>query len=131
MNSSLSNTQMTQLCVTASVSMLICSSSSLVEDIILHDQVSCLPIIGVVCIKIVRMFLNLTGCSREAFEEINEFLYSNEMKRHCASRVRLLNSHDELELILSYLGSSMKLSELCVIFGQVNAVGTSSCWFLP
>ena len=46
-----------------------------------------------------------------------DYLYRNEVVRHGAGRPRLLNSHDELGLILFYLVSSMKLSELCLIFG--------------
>jgi len=62
-------------------------------------------------------FLNLTGFSREAFEEMHDYLYDNVDHRVGAGRPRLLNSRDELGLILFYLGSSMTLSELCLIFG--------------
>jgi len=62
-------------------------------------------------------FLNLTGFSREAFEEMHQYLYENVEERYSASRPRLVNTHDELGLILFYLGSTMKHSELCLIFG--------------
>ena len=62
-------------------------------------------------------FLNLTGFSREAFEEMHDYLYDNVDHRVGTGRPSLLNSRDELGLILFYLGSSMTLSELCLIFG--------------
>ena len=61
-------------------------------------------------------FLNLTGFSREALEEMHEYPYEN-VERYDAGRPRLLNTRDELGLILFYLGSTMKYSELCLIFG--------------
>ena len=62
-------------------------------------------------------FLNLTGFSREAFEEMHQYLYENVEEHYGAGRPRLLNTRDELGLILFYLGSPMKYSELCLIFG--------------
>ena len=53
-------------------------------------------------------FLNLTGFSRDAFEEMHDYLYENVEDRTGAGRPRLLNNRDELGLILFYLGSSMK-----------------------
>jgi len=55
------------------------------------------------------MFLNLTGFSHEAFEDMQDYLYPNEWERHGAGRPWLLNSHVELGLILFLLGSSIKL----------------------
>jgi hypothetical protein len=49
----------------------------------------------------------LTGFSWEAFEEMHDYLYDNVDHRVGAVRPRLLNSRDELGLILFYLGSSM------------------------
>jgi len=48
---------------------------------------------------------------------MHDYLYDNVDDRVGAGRPRLLNSRDELGLILFYLGSSMTLSELCLIFG--------------
>ena len=48
---------------------------------------------------------------------MHDYLYDNVDHRLGASRPRLLNNHDELGLILFYLGSSMTLSDLCLIFG--------------
>ena len=45
-------------------------------------------------------FLNLTGLSREAFEEMHNFLCENHHERHGAGRPRLLNNHDKLGVIL-------------------------------
>ena len=59
-------------------------------------------------------FLNLTGFSRAAFEEMHNFLYEDHNERHGAGRPRLLNTHDELGIILFYLGSCMTLNELCI-----------------
>ena len=53
-------------------------------------------------------FLNLTGFSREAFEEMRDYLYDNKEKRRGEGGTRLLNNRDKLGLILFYFGSSMK-----------------------
>jgi hypothetical protein len=45
-------------------------------------------------------FLNLTGFSRNAFEEMHEYLYENVEDHTRAGRPRLLNTRDELGLIL-------------------------------
>ena len=61
-------------------------------------------------------FLNLTGFSRAAFHQLHEYMYrDNELPR--TGRPRLLNTEDELGIILFYLGSSMTISHLCLIFG--------------
>jgi len=62
-------------------------------------------------------FLNLTGFSREAFEELHDYINDDQAEHHGAGRRRLLSSHDELGLILFYLGSKMRIKELCLIFG--------------
>ena len=62
-------------------------------------------------------FLNLTGFSGEAFEDMHQYLHENVEERYGAGRPRLLDTRDELGLILFYLGSTMKHSELCLIFG--------------
>jgi hypothetical protein len=54
-------------------------------------------------------------------EEMHDYLYDNVDHRLGAARLRLFNSHDELGLILIYLGSSMNLSYLCLIFGYTSA----------
>jgi hypothetical protein len=66
-------------------------------------------------------FLNLTGFSREAFEELHEFLYLGHQNHRGHGRPRLLNTRDELGIILFYVGSKMRLSELCLIFGCTPA----------
>jgi len=49
---------------------------------------------------------------------MQNFLYEDHYERHGAGRPRLLlNTHDELGIILFYLGSCMTLNELCLIFG--------------
>ena len=61
-------------------------------------------------------FLNLTGFNRVAFNELHEYMHrDNELPR--TGRPRLLNTEDELGIILFYLGSSMTISHLCLIFG--------------
>ena len=110
MNPFLSNTQMTQLCVAASVSMLIYYNSirrrhHLTRSGILAPNHS--PWRYLYENGDEGSFLNLTGFSRQAFEEMHDYLYPNEPERHGAGRPRLLNSRDELGLILFYLGSSM------------------------
>ena len=120
MNPFLSNTQMTQLCVAASVSMLIYYNSirrrhHLTRSGILAPIHS--PWRHLYENGDEGSFLNLTGFSREAFEEMHDYLYPNEPEIHGAGRPRLLNSRDELGVILFYLGSSMNLSQLCLIFG--------------
>jgi len=62
-------------------------------------------------------FLNLTGFTREAFDEMHEFLHGDDHDRIGPGRPRLLNTRDELGVILFYLGSKMRLSESCLIFG--------------
>ena len=62
-------------------------------------------------------FLNLTGFSRDAFEEMHEYLYENVEDHTGAGRPALLNTRDELGLILFYLGSPTKHKELCLLFG--------------
>ena len=58
----------------------------------------------------------LTGFSRAAFHLLYEYMYrDNELPR--TGRPRLLNTEDELGIILFYLGSSMTISHLCLIFG--------------
>jgi hypothetical protein len=62
-------------------------------------------------------FLNLTGFSREAFDQMHDYLYGDHQDHVCVGRPRLLTTKDELGIILFYLGSKMRLSELCLIFG--------------
>ena len=65
-------------------------------------------------------FLNLTDFSRAAFEELHDFLYGDQLEYVGAGRPKVLDTKDKLELVLFYLGSSMKISELCLIFGCVR-----------
>ena len=62
-------------------------------------------------------FFNITGFSRESFEEMHDYLYDEEYRD--AGRPRLLNNHDELGLILFHFGPSMKYSELFLLFGCI------------
>ena len=48
---------------------------------------------------------------------MQEYFYENVEDNRGAGRQRLFNTRDELGLILIYLGSSMKCSELCPFFG--------------
>ena len=61
-------------------------------------------------------FLNITGFSREAFEKWHEFLYLGHQNHRDHGRPRLINTRDELGITLFYVGSKMRLSELCLIF---------------
>ena len=56
--------------------------------------------------------------SRVAFEEMHKYLYSD-VHAQQTGRPRLLNSRDAIGLILFYLGSSMCLSEFCIILGAL------------
>ena len=119
MNPFINNGNMTQLFVAASVSMLIYYNSvrrrhHLSRSGILQPTRS--PWRHLYDNGDEGSFLNLTGFSRVAFEEMHEYMYSN-VEPQRTGRPRLLNSRDELGLILFYLGSSMSLSELCIIFG--------------
>ena len=92
MNPFLSNTQMTQLCVAASVSMLIYYNSirkrhHVTRSGILAPNHSPWPHMYQNGDE--GYYINLTGFSREAFEEMHDYLYTNELERHCASRPRL------------------------------------------
>ena len=62
-------------------------------------------------------FLNLTGFSRVAFHELHEYMHRDDNNLTRTGRPRLLNTEDKLGIILFYLGSSMTISHLCLIFG--------------
>jgi hypothetical protein len=53
-------------------------------------------------------FLNLTGFSREAFEELHDYINDDQAEHHGAGRRRLLSSHDNS--IASSLSISLTLS---------------------
>ena len=83
MNPFLSNTQMTQLCVAASVSMLTYYNSirrrrHLPRSGILSPNHS--PWRQLYQNGDEGCFLNLTGFSRETFEEVHDYLYTNELE---------------------------------------------------
>jgi hypothetical protein len=59
-------------------------------------------------------FLNLTGFSREAFDQMRDYLYGDHQDHLCGGRLRLLTTKDELGVILFKLGFKMRLSELCL-----------------
>ena len=48
---------------------------------------------------------------------MHDYLYGDHEDHVGAGRPRLLTTKDELGIILFYLGSKMRLSELCLIFG--------------
>jgi hypothetical protein len=65
-----------------------------------------------------QSFLNLTGFSREAFNALHEVLFDeNEYEVEHVGRPRLMNTRDELGLLLFYCGSCMQLKNLCLLFG--------------
>jgi len=120
MNPFITNSQLTQLYVAASVSMILYYNSIrrrhlLTRSGILFPGQS--PWRNLYENGDEGSFLNVTGFSREAFEEMHEHLYGDLPEHRGPGRPRLLNSRDELGIILTYLGSRMRLSELCLIFG--------------
>ena len=120
MNPFITNSQLTQLYVAASVSMILYYNSIrrrhlLTRSGILFPGQS--PWRNLYENGDEGSFLNVTGFSREAFEEMHEYLYGDLPEHRGPGRPRLLNSRDELGIILTYLGSRMRLSELCLIFG--------------
>jgi hypothetical protein len=120
MNPFLFNSQITQLYVAASVSMIIYYNGirrrhHLTRSGILSPDRS--PWRHLYENGDEASFLNLTGFTRQAFEEMHEFLHGDDQNRIGPGRRRLLNTRDELGVILFYLGSKMRLSELCLIFG--------------
>jgi len=84
-----------------------------------HAQVSCFLRIlhGEIFATMGMKDLSCPGFSREAFEELHEYLCISHKNYRGHSRPRLLNTRDELDVILFYLGSKIWSSELCLIFG--------------
>ena len=87
MNPFLSNTQMTQQCVVALVSMLIyyiviSRRYHLTRSGVLGPNHSPWPHLYQNGDE--GSFLNLTGFSRKALEEMHDYLYTNELERHGA-----------------------------------------------
>jgi hypothetical protein len=116
----ISNTNLTQLYVAASVSMVIYYNSIRSRHFLTRSGILApgqSPWRHLYENGDDQSFLNLTGFNREAFEELHTYLYDDHVEHHGAGRPRLLSTRDELGLILFYLGSSMRLSELCLIFG--------------
>ena len=58
-------------------------------------------------------------------EEKHDYIYDNVDHRLGTARLRLLNSHDELGLILFYLASLMTFFDFRLIFGCTPALGCS------
>ena len=59
---------------------------------------------------------------------MDEYLYENVEEHYGAGRPRLLNNRNELELILFYLGSAMKYSELYYIVAvSISIINLHSC----
>jgi len=95
MNPFLSNTQMTQLCVAASVSMLIYYNSirkrhHVTRSGILAPNHSPWPHMYQNGDE--GYYINLTGFSREEFEEMHDYLYTHELEKHCASRPKYFSA---------------------------------------
>jgi hypothetical protein len=106
MNPFINNTNITQIHVVASVSMLINASGT----IIYHDQEYFNQFIhhGVICtIMVIRDHLSVVSV---------ELYWRNartlDLHAQRTGRPRSLNSRDEIGLILFYFGSSMSLSEM-------------------
>lgn len=64
-------------------------------------------------------FLNLTGFTRHAFQQLADIIFPVEpfLVGRKRGRPQLLNDHGQLGLYLFYLGSKMHLKHLCLIFG--------------
>ena len=111
----ISNSQVTQLYIAPSVSLLIYYNGirrrhRLTGSGIFQPERS--PLLCLYENGDEGSFLNLTGFSRASFHELHEYMYrDNELPRTC--RPRLLNTEG---IIVFYLGSSMTISHLCLIF---------------
>ena len=102
MNPFISNTTMTQLYVAASVSMLLYYNG--IRRRHHHTRSGILPLNRSPWRHLYEngddgSFLNLTGFSRAAFEEMHNFLCEDHYEGHGAGRSRLLNTHYELGII--------------------------------
>ena len=79
-------------------------------------------------------FLLLTGVSREVFRMLLNILYphgSVDSAGRRRGRPRSLLPHAELGLFLFYIGSTMSIKHLCLIFGSVPSVCSrnwQNCW---
>lgn len=63
-------------------------------------------------------FLNLTGFDHHAFEELHSLIFGDDREpEQLRGRPNLLTTRDELGLLLFYCGSTMKIKELCLLFG--------------
>lgn len=69
-------------------------------------------------------FLLMTGLTRSAFRSLHATLFDNNIQRLVARRGRpgLLNSAAQLGLFLFFIGSTMGIKHLCMIFGVVPSV---------
>jgi hypothetical protein len=107
MNPFISHSQLTGLYVSAAVSMVIFSNSirrrhHLTRSGILSPDQS--PWRNLYENGDNQSFLNLTGFSREAFEEMHTYLYGNELDHLGPDRPRLLNSRDEKNVLMVLAG---------------------------
>ena len=64
-------------------------------------------------------FLEMTGFSRPAFNELRSVLILDEENIRRPGRPQLLDTTGQLGLYLFYVGSQMKSKQLCLLFGVV------------
>ena len=69
-------------------------------------------------------FLHMTGLTRSAFRSLLDYLFDLDaiVRRRRRGRPRSLGPDGELGLLLFYLGSTMTVKHLCLIFGVVPSV---------
>ena len=65
------------------------------------------------------LFLEMTGFSRPAFNELRSVLILDEENIRRPGRPQLLDTTGQLGLYLFYVGSQMKSKQLCLLFGVV------------
>lgn len=69
-------------------------------------------------------FLELLGMSRSAFNTLKRVVFLHDIPKR-TGRKGLLNNHGKLGLLLFYLSSTMRLKELCLIFGITPSTASS------
>ena len=69
-------------------------------------------------------FLHMTGLTQAAFRSLLDYQFDLDgiARRQCRGRPRSLGPDGELGLLLFYLGSTMTVKHLCLIFGVVPSV---------
>ena len=66
-------------------------------------------------------FLTMTGLSREAFTLLHDVLFANEQPQRLG-RPQMMTSTAQLGLYLFFIGSTMRIKHLCLIFGVTPTV---------